>query len=120
MTENLKETTELVRKVLLIMANRENPFQLYSVIKLSGEIKKTQDYTSDLLHYMNKCRLLEGSKTTPMLTPSGLQLAQDISDDALWNEAFAMCEANKVYSMDTVVYSLRVIVKKRIQAEVNK
>lgn len=120
--ENLKQVTELERKVLLTMANRENPYTNEFRDNIEKAIQKDQSYTNDFLNYMCECRLLTGKDgiTLPRLTPSGMQLAQDIGNDEIWDEAIKICNENQVYSLNSVMYAVTSIIRRRIDASIER
>lgn len=112
--ENLRQTTELVRKSLLYMANQNNPFEFEFKQNVAKAIEKDEYFTNGLIEYMCRCHLLSGTSTTFNITPNGMQLAQDIANDGIWNEAMKICDENKVYSMNAVMYAVNSIIRKRI------
>jgi len=116
--EKFKEITNMVRKVLLLLASRENPFDFTTNYVLEKELRKDKYFTADFIKYMYDARLFQGANTScPSLTPIGLQLAQDIFDNDLWDKATEFCDERGLYSLESVVNAAGVIRKKMIDEE---
>jgi len=112
---NFKEITGDIRKVLVYMVNRENPFESVYINFIKEELGKDKHFVDDLIKYMGTNRMLTGKNPDLLvLTPTGLQLGQDIANNDIWDEAVKICDEQKIYSLQTVAYTVNRIIQQRI------
>lgn len=121
--ENFKTTTENMRRVLVHMANRQNPFEFEFNSNIAQELGLEEYYTNCLIRNLVNGRLLSVEKEnsiTPRLTHIGLELGQDLGNDERFLNAIELCEKQEVFSLSGVAMAVRQLAAKAISEEIKK
>lgn len=121
--DNFKQITENMRKVLVYMASRKDPFGWEYISHMADEIGLDNEYTKSLVHDLLDAGLLKAkdiNSVTPSLSHKGLELAQDLSNDERFKHAVELCEKQEVYSLSAVAMTVRQLASKSIIEEINR
>ncbi len=114
MEKEFGKITDNIRKVLMFIASQKNPFAFLVHTWLGDLIEENEEYKKDLIVYMTKAGLLRGDPYCFFLTDSGMNLAQDISNEDIWNEAKEICSPLGLHSLNSLYFAVREITRKEI------
>lgn len=119
--KNIKQITEDIRTILLLVLNIKEPLNTFSCVYIQNQTNFSKNYVEHMINYMLRDNLLEGKNSScPKLSSKGLYLAQDISNDTIWNQAMNICDSIGVYSIQTITYAIEKIIQKEIDKAIKK